>query len=179
VFVKEGRNQILTGTGEILSRKKGAILQKWYERVLGTYPAETARFLREEEDRFANPVGTTIYQGLEGLLEEILAGMDAARVRACVDSIIRIRAVQDFSPSRAVAFIFELKHVLKEELAGEIRENGLSLEEVEARLEALALLAFDIYMQCREQLWELRVGEIKNRTTRLLKRANLNINFPE
>jgi hypothetical protein len=33
-------------------------------------------------------------------------------------------------------------------------------------------------MQCREQLWEIKVEEIKNRTTRLLQRANLNINLP-
>ncbi|WP_406676481.1 RsbRD N-terminal domain-containing protein [Moorella sp. ACPs] len=168
----------MPGTHEILTKRKSTILQKWYQRILDSYPAETARFLREEQDPFANPVGTTIYHGLEGLYEEILAGMDAGRVRSYLDSIIRIRAVQDFSPSQAVAFIFQLEHVLKEELAGEIQEKGLSLEELETRLEELALLAFDIYMQCREQLWEIKIEEIKNRTTRLLQRANLNINIP-
>ncbi|KYH32406.1 RsbRD N-terminal domain-containing protein [Neomoorella mulderi] len=176
--MKDGKNNILPGTHEILTQRKSAILQKWYQRILDSYPAEAARFFKEEQDRFANPVGTTIYQALEGLYEEILQGMEAGRVRACLDSIIRIRAVQDFSPSQAIAFIFQLKHVLKEELAGEIREKGLSLEAVEARLEDLALLAFDIYMQCREQLWELKVMEIKNRTARILERANLTINFP-
>ncbi|GEA16048.1 hypothetical protein E308F_22920 [Moorella sp. E308F] len=176
--MKDGRNNILPDTHEILTQRKSAILQKWYQRILNSYPAETARFLREEQDPFANPVGTTIYHGLEGLYEEILAKMDAGKVRDYLDSIIRIRAVQDFSPSQAVAFIFQLKHVLKEELAGEIQEKGLSLEGLEARLEELALLAFDIYMQCREQLWEIKVEEIKNRTTRLLQRANLNINLP-
>nr|WP_277998815.1 RsbRD N-terminal domain-containing protein [Moorella sulfitireducens] len=161
-----------------MTRKKRVIVDKWFEKILETYPADTARFLREKEDPFGNPVGTTIYRGLEGLYEELCTGMDIAKVKACLDGIIRIRAVQDFTPSQAVAFIFHIKDVLKGELAGEIQEKGLSLEDLEDRLEELALLTFDIYMQCREQLWEIKVKEIKNRTSRLLQRANLNVNIP-
>lgn len=168
---------------DILTLRKRAILERWYEQILALYPPETARFFREEKDRFANPVGTTIYQGLEGLYEELLKGINGGEINreragGHLDNIIRIRAIQDFSPSQALAFIFQLKRVIRQELAGTLQEKSLSLQELEDRLDNLALLAFDIYMQCREQLYDLRVKEFKNRTARLLQRANLSVNFP-
>jgi len=165
---------------DIFESRKEAIVGKWCQVMLASYPPETARFLKEERNQFANPVGTTIYRGLEGLYEEILRGKegDGEKVRACLDSIIRIRAIQDFSPSQALVFIFQLKQVIRQELAGAARGKSFSLQELEDRLDNLALLAFDIYMQCREQLYDLRVKEFKNRTARLLQRANLSENLP-
>ncbi|MGI9952992.1 RsbRD N-terminal domain-containing protein [Moorellaceae bacterium AZ2] len=165
-----------------LAKKKAAVLNKWYDLVLQTYPPETARFLKEEKDRFANPVGHVIYEGIEGLYEELLHGVQAEKAYHFLDRIIRIRAVQDFSPSRAVAFLFLLKQVVREEVAAEFQEGGLPWEELlqfESQIDDLAGLAFDMYMQCREQLFEIRVKEIKNRTSRLLQRANLEVDFLE
>lgn len=161
---------------EILSRKKTAVLERWFHLITETYPAETARFLRREKNRFANPVGHTIYQGIEGIYDELLRGMDPGRVISCLESIAKIRAVQDFSPSRATAFIFLLKKAMREELAGEIRESRMHVEELlnlESKVDDLALLSFDIYVECRERICEIRINEVKNRTARLLQRANL------
>ncbi|MBE3581169.1 MAG: RsbRD N-terminal domain-containing protein [Thermoanaerobacteraceae bacterium] len=165
----------------ILTGKRDAILNKWYERVLQTYPAETAR-LKEEKDRFANPVGHAIYEGLEGLYGELLRGLQAERVYPWLDKILRIRAVQDFAPSQAVAFAFLLKQVVREEMAAELGEGELpwrELLEFESRVDELAALAFDGYMKCREELFAIRVKEIKTRTSRLLQRANLGVNLFE
>lgn len=161
---------------DLLTKKQAVILERWFQWFLETYPAETARFMREEKNRFANPVGSSVYQGIEGLCQELLQGMELDKVYPLLDPIVRIRAVQDFPPSRAVAFIFALKKVIFEELESEIRGGQISVEEwleLESRIDNLALLSFDIYTQCREKVSQIRVEEIKRRSERLLQRANL------
>ena len=80
-----------------------------------------------------------------------------------LDKVIRIRAVQEFSPSQALAFVFSLKEVIREVLGKEIRENHLQdqLLLIEKRIDALALRAFDVYVSCREEVYELRINEVK------------------
>ncbi|MEW6216009.1 MAG: RsbRD N-terminal domain-containing protein [Nitrospirota bacterium] len=159
----------------LLSEKKSAILKRWFEVILETYSADTSSFLKRQKNRFANPVGYTISQGVDGLFEELLQGSNSDRISLFLDNIIRIRAIQDLSPSQAIGFIFLLKKVIRKELAKEIREDGLSEEllTLESRIDDLALLSFDIYMKCREKIYELKANEVRNRTFGLLKRANL------
>jgi hypothetical protein len=161
---------------DFLLQKKSVILKKWFERILETYPQETQRFLQRQKDPFANPVWSTILKGIEGLYEELLQGNDFARVSFFLDNITRVRAVQDFPPSAAIAFIPFLKKILRDELpSGDpAREDDFfeDLLEFESRIDQLTLLAFDIYVACREKLYEIRINEIKNRSARVLERLS-------
>ena len=153
-------------------------MRRWFQLILETYPADTSRFLKKEKDRFVNPVGYTISQEIGVLYEELLQEMNSDKLAACLDNIIRIRAVQDFSPSQTVAFIFLLKKAIREELTSEIKENRVfeELLKFESRIDKLVLLALDIYMKCREKVYEIRVNEIKaekERALKLLERTNL------
>jgi hypothetical protein len=91
-----------------------------------------------------------------------------------LDRIIRIRAVQDYSPSQAVGFVFELKNLVHEELAGTpaVTAEADSLRMLDVRVDRLALQAFDVYMQCREQVYSIRVNEIRNRSLKMMERLN-------
>lgn len=166
---------------DLLSEKRNAIVQRWIDLILEAYPEETSRFLKEQKNRFSNPVGYIIFQGIEGLFDELLQGFDSEKISPFLDNIIRIRAIQDFSPSQAVSFVFLLKKVIREELEREIHENGISEELLlfEQRIDNLALLSFDIYMKCREKIWELKANELSNQTYSLLKRAKLIIDLEE
>jgi hypothetical protein len=137
--------------------------------------------LREEKDQFANPVGCTISNEIAALYDELLQGTDTEKLSPFLERIIRIRAVQDFSPSQAIGFIFSLKRVIRDELGSEIRKDGIveELTTFESRIDELALRAFEIYVRCRERVYEIRVNEVKNRTFGLLKRANLLYEFSE
>ena len=62
-------------------------------------------------------------------------------------------------------------------LGKEIRENHLQDQVLllDSRIDALALRAFDVYMGCREQVYELRVNEVKRmreRAFRLLEQTD-------
>lgn len=148
---------------ELLAQRKASILEKWFRLISETYPAETSSFLKQGKGRFVNPVGWTTSQEIEALYEELLHGMNFDKLSASLDNIIRIRSVQDFSPSQAVVFVFLLKKAIREELEGKIRENRLFDEwlKFEFRIDKLALLAFDIYMKCREKLYEIEVNRMK------------------
>lgn len=158
----------------LLSHHKTAILKRWVEVVMETYPADTARFLKNQNNRFTNPVGHTISSGMEQLFEGLLNEEEPDNSSLFLDNIIRIRAVQDFTPSQAVSFIFDLKKVIRRELEKEMVQNSISEEvlALETRIDALVLLSFDIFMKCREKIYDLKANELRNMTFRLLERVN-------
>lgn len=159
----------------LLSSKKDAILKKWFEDILATYPPETSGFLKTQDDPFANPVGQTILHGIDGLFDELLKDTDSNEMPSFLDNIIRIRAIQGFTPSQAIDFIFSLKKAIKEDLRDEIKgeEFYKELLAFDARIDKMALLSFDIYMKCRETLYEVKANEVKNMTFNLLRKANM------
>jgi hypothetical protein len=160
---------------ELLGQKKSAILDGWFDLVLETYPADTQRFLKKQKSRFGNPVAHEISQGIEGVFDQLLTGAGAEEMSPFVDRLVRIRAVQEFTPAQALGFIFGLKKVIRGELAGALAARPLAEEmvDLEARIDRLALLAFNLYMGCKQQIYELRVDEVKNRVGALLRRAKL------
>ena len=160
----------------LLQERKTTIVKRWFDAVTEAYPDDTSRFLKKRKDQFTNPVGYTISDGLEHLFDALLQGMLEDKVSAFLDSIIRIRAVQDFTPSEAVAFIFRLKKVIRQELGDDIlKQQGMSeaLATCDSAIDDLALYAFDIYMKCREKIYELKANEAKRMTFRLLQQARL------
>jgi hypothetical protein len=166
---------------DLLKQKASHIRKRWLNLIIDTYPADSQRFLREQKDRFANPVGTAMSRAVETLYHELLHGMDPEKVHSSLDEIVRIRAVQDFSPAGAMTFIFLLKKVLREELHQEIKESTASYEELlalESRVDEMALRGFDLYMSCREKVYEIRAKEAKNHVSRLLQRAGLLCEIP-
>jgi len=153
------------------------ILEQWIARTVQSYPSSAAAFLSGDEDPFRNPVGHTLRQSLTTLYRELLGSMDATRIASALDALIRIRAVQDLSPSQAVGFIFLLKPIVREfapergqalladGIDGHINDrihneiNDPIHDQIDDRLDRLALLAFDKYMQCREEVAEIRKRE--------------------
>lgn len=160
---------------KLLAQNKAPIVGRWLDLIFETYPDDAQSFLRKQKDHFANPVGTTLSKEIENLYDEVIEGLEPDRVSPILDRIIRIRAIQDFSPSQAVNFIFLLKKAIKIETSAErLKDQPLEdLTIIESRIDNLALLAFDIYMQCREKLYEIRANETNNRLSRLLQRAGL------
>ena len=74
-----------------------------------------------------------------------------------------------------------LKSVVREELGGRILQNGLSEDwaALEERIDGLLLLGFDIYSQCRQKIFDIRVNTVKRRSERLLQMAGLTYEIPE
>jgi hypothetical protein len=169
------------GLKNLLAQKKAVIVKQWFGRVIETYPPDTTKFLKRQKDPFANPVGRTIYHGLETLLEQLVKGIDHKALESCLDPIIRIRAIQNFSPSQAVGFIFFLKEVIRTSLYKKIAQEQLDDEllSFETQIDELSLIAFNLYMKCREKIYEIKANEMKNRTFKAFERAGLVKEIPE
>lgn len=154
---------------ELLQQKKDDILKRWISLIFETYPPDVSRFLKLGKDRFTNPVGHAISTGSGILLDELIHGENSDKIISALDSIMRIRAVQDFNPSQAIAFIFLLKKAVREELKpkneGFKTENERKmLDELllfEARIDGLATLAFAAYVKCRDDIHRIRMDEAK------------------
>ena len=129
------------------------VLDRWLQCALECHSEETARFLGAEKDPFRNPVGHTLRENLGVLLEQVLGEMKPEPVEAALQNIIRIRAVQDLTPSRAVQFIFQLRPILREHCAAVNREI------LDDRIDQLGLWAFEEYSRCRERIADLRISE--------------------
>lgn len=150
---------------ESLQENKATILDKWINKVLATYPNDTSLFFKKQKDQFANPVGFSVTRCLTELYEALFTEQDFEAIPAILDQLVRIRAVQEFSPSRAVSFVYMLKESIREVCEKEGELAGLDIKEwlaLEDRIDAVAHVAFDHYMACREQLFKVRINELKS-----------------
>lgn len=165
---------------EILLERRGDIQSRWLSALLHTYATDARRFFRKQKDPFANPVGTTFDTELENLLLAFLDHAEAETLRPILDRILRMRAVQDFGPSQGLSFLFSMKDIVREVAEKEISEQDLSNEvaDLDARIDQMVLLAFDVYMECRETLYELKANHMKNQVSGLLRRAGLISEIP-
>lgn len=160
------------GLIEKVAQQKDALAELWFERVIDTYPDETTRFLRSQKDPFANPVGQTTHSNLVILVDLLSSGLDTTAARNALDPIIRIRAIQNFTASQAVGFVFDLKQIIRKKLSGK-PDNAKEMTRIENLIDKLALIAFDTYMQCREKIYDLKANETKERTFKAFAKAGL------
>lgn len=151
---------------EELAVRREVVIDRWIESVIDAYPEETATFLKEQPNRFANPVGARLREGLALIVDGLVAGGDPNDLRPALDLVIRVRAVQDLTPSAAVGFIFDLKKIVRD-----VVSDGCEVsEDFDRSVDNLGLVAFEVYMSCREQLWSIRAEEIRNQSLGILER---------
>jgi hypothetical protein len=129
---------------------------------MATYSADGARFFKGQKDRFANPLGYSVEKGLEKLFEAVRLGEEIEEFPSELFQFIKLRAVQDLEPSKAVAFLYELKDIVREICKVEIL---ISMPKEWARfdrvVDRVALLGFDVYTKDRELLNQVKFQELK------------------
>ena len=160
------------GLLDLIRERREELVDRWVGLVLGTYPPQAVAFLQKERDGFRNPVGATIRRAIGELVAGLLADADAGDLAAPLEAVVRMRAVQNFSPAQAVGFVFLFRRALREVLNDELREaRAGELLDVDARLDGMALRAWDSYAASREKVSDIRAREATARTYALLKRA--------
>lgn len=155
---------------DLLRVQKDTIASAWIEKLLCSYPEEGAKFFKNQKNQFSNPVGHTIYENVPAIFKELTGGNNRDRLKDLLREIIKIRAVQEFSPSEAIRFVFLLKEVIGDVLQLESFKK-LSIHDVQefdAIIDETALIAFDLYMESREKLFRLRLKEANLRRAEAL-----------
>ncbi len=159
-----------------LTEKRSAILKAWHDAVMVISNGSAPSFLERQRTLVVDATGYDLERGIDGLFDALLLGVIPDEVSRFLDSMIRIRAAHDFTASQAVAFILEVKKAVRKELGNEVL-NELQLREElsvwNSVVDDLVLFAFDIYVQHREAVLELKADEAKKETLRILKKAKL------
>ncbi|MEJ2247139.1 MAG: RsbRD N-terminal domain-containing protein [Acidobacteriota bacterium] len=144
-----------------LADQRDTLVKKWLDGILQAYPESTTKFFSQEKDPFRNPIGYTLKESLTAVFDGLVQSEDTASLAPVLDNIVRMRAVQDLNAGQAVSFPFLLKRILREECSADLSRCPEDFADLEARIDALALLAFDLYMKCRERVFEIKVNEAK------------------
>jgi hypothetical protein len=166
---------------EMLEGKKEKIVARWLDDALSMYVQDASALFARQKDQFANPVGHSLREGTLAIFEALVSEGSAEEIRQHLGEIIKIRAVQQFSASSALCFIFRLKDIVREEVA-EILEDAEILPEYllfERKVDEVALTAFEVYLECREQLFEIRASEMKRSVSWVVNKLNERENAPE
>ncbi|MGD9202396.1 MAG: RsbRD N-terminal domain-containing protein [Chitinispirillia bacterium] len=159
-----------------LLKERKKIVKKWYDLVIDTYPSDTAKFLVNTKDPFANPVGSNIKKGLEDLFDELVKDeIDHENITKCLDPILRIRAIQNFTPIEAMEFVFWLKRIIRKTLINDMGNPDIlkQLLEFELRIDTMGMIAFGIYVGCKETLYSIRSNQTISKAYKTFKRAGL------
>jgi hypothetical protein len=149
----------------LLSQKRDALVDQWLARTLQSYPEQASRFLGSDKDRFRNPVGHTLRKGLATLFDEVTGDMDEGGLRDALEAVVRLRAVQDFDASQALSFVFVLRELIDGVLGRcPEAERAPAAARLNARIDRMALVAFDLFVRCRESIYEIKAREASRRT---------------
>lgn len=148
---------------DFFNKNREAIAERWLELTLATYRSDSAGFMQAQKNRFANPVGQTLVTETAAIVDGLFRDADPADLCGHLEEIIKVRAIQEFSPSQAVFFVFLLKDAIREAVEDQLvsAEARDELKEIEDRIDQMALFAFDIYVKWREQVYNLRLQEIR------------------
>lgn len=157
---------------DVLSTDRKVLIRKWVETALQTYPPKTSEIFKNQKDEFANPVGATLFRALEGIFDELLLDQSTEALTSHVEDLVKVRAVQDFTPSGAVSFLLALKKIIRKQCGRKISEAHMEsyLFAFEERIDLVCLLAFDQFMMQREKIWKLRAQELQQRASYLLRK---------
>jgi len=155
---------------QLMQQNRKEILDQWFHQFIGAYPQESVKYFERIENEFTNPIGSNVHRSLVAIYDELTQGQDADKIYSELEMIMRIKAVQDVSPSQAIAFVFGLKSIIRKAFADKIKMEELL--DFEDALDTIALLAFNIYVDSRELIYDMRVQEMHQRID-ILQKANL------
>ena len=170
---------------ELLTKQADIIVKRWFDAAAAQYPPDTASFLKNRQDPFHNPVGANTINALKTITAQLLGDMDRDAVKKAIDPAIRIRAVQKFSASESISFIFAFKLIIAELLKSDLPkiratdELWKQYQMLNSRVDEVALIAMDVYTECREKLFSLQNHMEREGVYKAFHRAGLVQDDPE
>lgn len=168
---------------DLLLEQRDAIIRDWIDVIYGTYAIDTVGFLRSQDNQFNNPVGHKTKQAVPILIDALLGPdeMASETIAEAVDEIVRVRAVQKFTPEQGMAVFFLLKNLFRKHLGDALNSVELyeELLDLESRVDSLVLVACKVFVECREKIQKLRVDEIRRKQSQLIRRAERILGNPD
>jgi hypothetical protein len=161
---------------KVISENKEALRDAWLKSIFGTYPKEAAAILNSSKDQFQNPLGYVTKEAVKNVLDCIATHSDESTLRTALFPLIQVRAIQELTPSEAIAPAFLFKEALVS-VVGQQRLKEMFSEFL--KLSDLILsTSVDILTECKLKVSEVRIEEIK-RNMYMLARQGGRVNASE
>ncbi len=140
-------------------------------------PGESVDLLKRSKDPCSNPMGSGITTELGLLIDHLIdtvatgpaEGQSIEAMAPHLDRILDIQCAQDKLPRQAVAFVFELKAILRTRLGKALRGPDLALCfcELESSIDEMALIAFDSHARTQKKIANILVREAQRSSSQL------------
>lgn len=165
---------------QLLAQHKEQILDRWFDLIVRTYAGLSGVFLKKKH-KWGNPVGTNIHEAIGRIFDELTLPEATDDLAPLLDTVVRIRTVQDYMPSEAVAILLFVKHVVREKFSGHVASGELplaELQEFENRVDTMVLIAFDIYTKCRNTVMQNKLDDFKRNYSAVMRKHGIIVDTP-
>ncbi len=165
------KDEISSKVREQIKGRIQLIQQKFLDVLLSAYTVSFVSPSAGTGDPFCDPVRSTYYNCAPRLIEWVVNDGNIKEVKENLMSIIRIRSVQNYTPSETISFVLALRWIFRDTIYTSLEEGdreGLFLL-FESRIERLLLMALDCYVQCHDKIGQIRINETKAERDRLMK----------
>lgn len=149
-----------------IQQEKLEIFRLWYQTMLDSFPRKSRGLITINQDRFTNPMGYTLYEGMRQILETVVNLSPIEELDEALGKIIKVKAIQEKQPNDGLDFLFALKKIIRarcDALSGQFTENE-ALFEMEDQIDSIILKAHVIFVESREKISQLKVSEVEKRT---------------
>ena len=156
-----------------IRERKGKILKQWYQEVLESYPPQARIMIQSTADRFDNPIGFTLHDGIREILAALIDEKTLEEIDPALALVIKLKAIQEKTDSSPMDFLYTLKRIIREH-CGAYSGSFTAVKELlelEDRIDQIMERAQSIFVDSREKLLELQVNEMKNKTHMLRRMA--------
>lgn len=161
-------------TEDIISARRDAAIQKWTEAVFAMYPFETTGFIRTQRDQFANPVGhATRAPGADLRRRHGPGCRHGESARLCGGTDPYPARYRTSSPNRPSACCTCTSPCFVNCSLRTCWPPGMSRGSWTwgIRLDTLCLMAFNLYLADREQVYAERVAQQRREASQIRRWA--------
>ncbi|MCK5741284.1 MAG: RsbRD N-terminal domain-containing protein [Chlorobi bacterium] len=155
-----------------LQKNKADLADKWLKMLTGQYSKDGSKFILGEKDQFANPMGFIYSEAIPQIFEAVVERQSTKTYDEPLRRIIQVRAVQDFTPSQALSFIFDLKQLITKSYKADNEIDFCEMIGIFQRIDAMAFSAFNIYCELKGRIWEIKANEVRKRNETMVMRLN-------
>ena len=153
----------------LIARRQAAIAEGWLGLVGKTHLANWSGMPSRSRDDFADPAFCLMRKCIEAMVEALDSGVVQEKLAPSMEGFLKLLALQEFSPSQAIQFVFAVRPLLRRELS--LEPNSPESLALDDRVDDIALIAMDIYSRCREKVYEARYNQLKKLHYVMVERA--------
>lgn len=159
---------------KFLKKNKDMIVEQWFSMIIGTYSEQSVKYLSKKDNTFANPIGAITAVEIEQIYEHLIEPKIDFNISEHLEPIVRMRAVQDFSPAQAAEFILFLKKIVHKLVEEQNLQNDFSADmfQFESKIDDLLLNVFDLYVTAKTILIEMKAGQENRTWGKMVERLN-------